>query len=159
MQLAWKKLGIVAFWLSWPGLYLYLRFSTRTRIVIACKDKVLVVKGWLGSGKWILPGGGLHKGEDPLSGAIRELKEETNLSINPKQLKFIGEAVYEQYGFRFRYYRYGIELDDMADLQPAGKEITEVEWINFDQLTPQNTAFDALDSIAAWRGLPKRGKI
>ena len=35
---------------------------------------------WSGAGEWTLPGGGLHFGESPRDGAIRELAEETGLS-------------------------------------------------------------------------------
>jgi len=40
---------------------------------------------------WQCPGGKLDEGESPLQGAVRELKEETGLSINPRRLKLIGK--------------------------------------------------------------------
>lgn len=41
-------------------------------------------------GKWSLPGGWLEYGESPLETAVREVKEEVGLKINPKNIKFIG---------------------------------------------------------------------
>lgn len=38
------------------------------------------------NGKWTNPGGHLEKGEDPLKGAIREVKEETGLDLNSNQI-------------------------------------------------------------------------
>jgi 8-oxo-dGTP pyrophosphatase MutT (NUDIX family) len=159
MQITWKKLGILSYWLSWPGLYLYLRFSRRTRVVIVYKDKVLLVKGWLGSGKWILPGGGLHKKEQPAAGAAREVREETGIDISAEDLEYFGDAVYKNHGFRFRYYRFFVELSKTAALKPQKGEITEIAWVKMDTLSVKNTDVEALRCIDAWRDLRKYGKI
>ena len=41
-----------------------------------------------GAGRWDLPGGFLHEGEDPLDGLRREVREETGLEVEP--LEFLG---------------------------------------------------------------------
>jgi 8-oxo-dGTP diphosphatase len=153
MHIAWKKLGILSYWLSWPGLYLYLRLSRRTRVVIVYGDKVLLVKGWLGSGKWILPGGGLHKGEKPERGAAREVKEETGLDIPPEKLTYFGSSMYKNHGFRFTYYRFFIELEKQSAMKIQKGEITEVEWVDLDTMNTKNTDIETLRCIDAWRGL------
>jgi 8-oxo-dGTP diphosphatase len=38
-------------------------------------------------GFWSLPGGHIDEGEDPLAAAIREVQEETGVSITPKDIK------------------------------------------------------------------------
>lgn len=51
------------------------------------QGRVLLVRHAYGSGKWMAPGGGLKRGEDPLMGAVRELGEETACRLtNPAQL-------------------------------------------------------------------------
>lgn len=40
-------------------------------------DRVLLIRHSYGSGRWMLPGGGVGRGEDPLAAGIRELAEET----------------------------------------------------------------------------------
>jgi len=39
------------------------------------------------AGRWFLPGGGLHYGEEPLTGLVREFEEETGLVIVPGPLR------------------------------------------------------------------------
>ena len=43
--------------------------------------RVLLVRHSYGSGSWMLPGGGLASGEDPLAAAGRELAEETGCRL------------------------------------------------------------------------------
>jgi len=41
----------------------------------------LVLSGWLNTGEWGLPGGGLHKNEPTVDGLLREVREETGLDV------------------------------------------------------------------------------
>lgn len=83
-------LGRMAFWASWPVLYIYMRGSRRTRVLVVCADEILVVKHWLGRDFWQLPGGGLHKKEDVVVGAARELREETGITVSTTDLRHLG---------------------------------------------------------------------
>ncbi len=54
-------------------------------------DRVLLLQGWDPADPavghwWITPGGGLEDGEDPVTGALREVYEETGLRLDPDQL-------------------------------------------------------------------------
>lgn len=53
----------------------------RKRATLIAKDKkgILVVKHTIGHPKFMLPGGGMKKGESAIEGATRELREETGL--------------------------------------------------------------------------------
>lgn len=54
--------------------------------------RVLLVRHTYGSRKWLLPGGGLAKGESAFAAAARELREETTCSlIAPVELAVIHE--------------------------------------------------------------------
>jgi 8-oxo-dGTP pyrophosphatase MutT (NUDIX family) len=44
--------------------------------------RVLLVRHCYGSGRWMLPGGGMKRGEDPLLAAERELLEEVGCRLN-----------------------------------------------------------------------------
>src|ERR1700722_9910426 len=52
-------------------------------------DRLLIIKRAIepGIGGWALPGGYLDMGETWQEGAAREVKEETDISINPKQIE------------------------------------------------------------------------
>lgn len=68
--------------------------KVRAAVILMEMDKILLVKHSKG-GKdyWVLPGGGVEKGESLIEAAIREIKEETNLEIKVKKLVFISEAI------------------------------------------------------------------
>ena len=55
-------------------------------LVIDNQKRMLLVKNWLGNGRWRLPGGGVGEGEDFKVAAARELREELQLKIRPGQL-------------------------------------------------------------------------
>jgi 8-oxo-dGTP diphosphatase len=48
-----------------------------------------------GGGQWTVPGGGLRFGEDPSSGMVREVAEETGLDVVPGELLGVRSAVIE----------------------------------------------------------------
>lgn len=62
--------------------------TTRPRVALLCGDEILLVQNW-GEQKWSLPGGGTHRGEAPIQAAIREVREELGVSLDPEQLIYI----------------------------------------------------------------------
>ena len=46
-------------------------------LVFDAEERLLLVRHSYGSAKWMPPGGGMARGEDPLAAAARELREET----------------------------------------------------------------------------------
>ena len=63
-------------------------------VAVVSEGQVLCVKRSEPQGKypnfWSVPMGGVEKGETFREGAVRELKEETMLDINPKSLVYLG---------------------------------------------------------------------
>lgn len=55
-------------------------------LVIDPAGRVLLIRHSYGSGQWMLPGGGLGRGEDPVAGGLREVAEETACRADPAVL-------------------------------------------------------------------------
>ncbi len=153
MQRLWQYLGHIAFWLASPLLFVYLRIGSRTRIVLSCDDKILVVKGWLGDGKWALPGGGLHRNEEAIVGALRELKEETGVDLSPSDLQYFGTAYQKSSFFRFKYERFHGKIFVDTELRRQKWEIQDIQWVPYDTLDATNSEQSLLDTVSAWKRL------
>jgi ADP-ribose pyrophosphatase YjhB (NUDIX family) len=50
-------------------------------VAIDAADRVLLIRHSYGKAHWMLPGGGMKRGEDPISAAIRECREECGLHL------------------------------------------------------------------------------
>ncbi len=141
----------LAFWATVPFLHVYLRYQPRTRILVMADGKVLVLRGWLSDGSWSLPGGGLHRRENPKQGVARELYEETGIQLAPDKIQPLGIAQQNQHGLKFTYHQFFAMLNKPAPLKPRHWEIIEAQWLPLESLTPKNAQAHTLDTIAAWR--------
>lgn len=150
MKKLWQKLGVIAFWLTWPGLWLYLRNTHRTRALIVCGDEFLGLKSWLGSSDYILPGGGLHKGENPLPGMLREVREETGLEIKQNDAEFLYKTPAHNKGIPFVYSAFAVRLIKKPTVRLKGLEIIDYVWLSLDS-PPTNLAPDVRDILAHWQ--------
>lgn len=150
MKQVWAATGRLLFWLSWPLLYVYLRIGRRTRAIIEHDGKILVVKGWLGSGEWLLPGGGLHVGEEPINGLIREVKEETGIELDSRAVKYLGTGQTKNKGHKFSYEAFYIALQHSGALNPKPLEIVEIAWQSPGDLNTTNSSQDLLDIISQY---------
>lgn len=112
----------------------------------------MLVKGWLGSGQWTLPGGGLHGGEDPALGAVREVKEETGLTIKPQQLRPLGQGVTGHAGLRYRFVSFVVNLSGQEELRRQRYELTDLTWVPLTEIGKSaSVGRDARRILAAWR--------
>lgn len=91
---------------------------------------------------WALPGGFVDEHEDLPEAASRELHEETNVRLKPKELKELGT-----YGTPGRDPRgrtvtvvYGAVVDAKYNPIKAGDDAAEVQWWDMENLPPM--AFD-----------------
>jgi 8-oxo-dGTP diphosphatase len=70
---------------NWRGYMTEVKDSEKvSKAVIIKEDGALLLlrsKGQKFPGKWDLPGGHIHVGEDPKDGLIREVKEETGVTL------------------------------------------------------------------------------
>lgn len=144
-------LGRILFWLSWPALYLYLRGTTRSRVIVEVEGEILLVKGWHDGAKWSLPGGGVHKGEDPSVSALREVKEETGIVLTDATLVDLGADTYSHRGFQYDLVRFGCRLQAKPEVKRQKREIVAVGWFTVAEITPQLVEDNVLRQLAAWQ--------
>ncbi|HSW98293.1 MAG TPA: NUDIX hydrolase [Candidatus Saccharimonadales bacterium] len=142
-----QKMGVVAWWAVLPALIVYLGGRPRTRAVLRCDGKIVAVKGWLGNGKWSLPGGGLHRGEDPLAGVLREVREEAGLRLQPGQLTRLATEPSGHHGIRFPCHYFAADLSQEAPLTAQFGESTEAAWLETATLGAHNANPDVLAGL------------
>jgi 8-oxo-dGTP pyrophosphatase MutT (NUDIX family) len=53
--------------------------------------RILLIRHSYGSGNWMLPGGGIGRGEDPLAAGLRELREECGCSLAEARVCAVAE--------------------------------------------------------------------
>lgn len=115
-----------------PGIYLLLHRSRRTRVVLICAGKVLLIKSNFGEQKWGLPGGGIKRKETARESAVRETFEETGVVIAKDKLRFLEEkrSGFGPWGWPYVtlvFYTY--RLADMPKrLKLQRFEVSEAQW-------------------------------
>jgi ADP-ribose pyrophosphatase YjhB (NUDIX family) len=93
---AWQAAGPLQGWLAWR---LHARFSVGvTGIVRAPDGQVLLLRHrlWPAGNQWGFPSGFARRGEDLRQTVVREVREETGLSVQ------VGRLVELRSGFRYR---------------------------------------------------------
>ncbi len=144
-------IGQSIYWLSWPMLWLILKGTTRTRVLILNDDRVLVVKNRIGEGKWSLPGGGIKKNESLVDGAIREVKEETGIKLLNSQLIKLESSKSLTHKLKFNLESYYVNLGSKIKPNPRLVEIAQCSWINIDKLNYMNASENTLTVLRQWQ--------
>lgn len=126
-----RPIGRLAYFILGPFIYLLSPYGqARIRVVVRHKKKVLLVKSWLSSQKWDIPGGGIGRGERPTMAAVREVYEETGLVIDKDNLKYIG-TVEAEWPLKCNLVVYSVEVnsEELEKLPFIRRlEITDRDW-------------------------------
>jgi 8-oxo-dGTP pyrophosphatase MutT (NUDIX family) len=87
------------------------------------------------NGRWTCPGGHLEDHEDPLMGAVRELREESGLEADPKQLSHLKTVkVVKPDGGKLTVHAYCLHLGGAQRTTMRGDPDGEVHrwhWVNY----------------------------
>ena len=116
-------------------------------MVVLADSKILLVRSWLAPTKnWGLPGGGLHRNEDPMMGAIREVAEETDVQLQPDQCQFMLKKRAGAYGLSYHCYFFVARLSSLASVSRQHGEIADVQWFEIAELdtVPHYSEIDVL---------------
>lgn len=141
-------LGRTAYWLLLPARRLYRSDKPRSYAVIEHGEKILLVKNWLGSGAWSLPGGGAKTGESNEDALIRELHEETGLNIDKKQIKIILKGSHDREFGKKRFIIYKVNLKEKPKVFINRLEIIESMWADKNKLNAFAPASYELKEVA-----------
>jgi 8-oxo-dGTP pyrophosphatase MutT (NUDIX family) len=83
VSLSLQRLGYRSAYRALQVYWFFLRRSSRgVKCVLIQGDYVLLVRHTYGPSHWELPGGGMHRGEEPVAAARREMNEELGLEID-----------------------------------------------------------------------------
>lgn len=126
---AYSLLGRLLRPFALTGFFIYNRATgrPRSRVIITDRDdNILLVRNWIGSGKWSLPGGGIGRTESAVQAARREVKEELGILLDETALHYVAKLP----GYQYPAYIFSVRISDgqKAALRPRRLEITHAEW-------------------------------
>ena len=125
------------------------RASSAGVALIDTADRVLVVKAKY-KRYWSFPGGIIDVNETPLRAAVREVKEEVGLDIDPTSLLF-GFVVSRQSGIAltYQFVFYGsVEVTNASTIVLDGKEIEAYEFVTREQILAHDRKYS--QSTVLW---------
>lgn len=129
-----KYLGRIIYYLAWPLAWLLARNTRRSRVLIICKNEILLTKSFISpSNRWSLPGGGVKKSEADKVCASRELREELGIVVDPTNLRELGEIADKDHGIPYTAAILALPCDKSRKFK-KGHEIIEFAWFPIKKL-------------------------
>ena len=149
-QKLWIGAGRSAFWFVRRPIGLLVRNSHRTRVLVICGNEYLLVKHWLGDNSWMLPGGGAHRGEEPVVAAQRELREEIGLKVPLERFDHRGLHFCRDGIFKFSYDLYIVRVAKQPELSLQRIEILSASWFKRTDQPPAKRCPEIDVALAHW---------
>ena len=122
-----------------------MEYRGRAQCLVVRGGKILMVKHRHGGEEWYCsPGGGIERGETPEQAAIRELREECNVS--GRVIRKISEYADPFEDGKF-FYTYHVDIGDQAPSLGIDPELpddpilVEVRWMALDELSEVDRAY------------------
>jgi len=93
---------------------------------------------WFGNNQFSVPGGMVDTGETPEIAAVRELQEETNITVDPKNLKLFHQDETSANGRMFENFYFVTTLRTGEPVNKEPHRHSELDWYPLDEL-PDDT--------------------
>lgn len=106
--------------------------------VVLCRDerdRLLLLRQPPGHG-WSLPAGLMNRGEQPIQAAVRELAEETGVTLRPEDLTALDPHTLVHNDGRWIDFVFTGHAPGDATLTVDGGEVIEAQWFRIDALPP-----------------------
>lgn len=149
-----RRLKRLAFFVLWPGLYLYFRPSHRARVVLTDGKRIVLVQArfalWFADDALSLPGGGRRRGEAAASAAVRELQEELGLNIAESSLQSLGQVTVRDQGLRYECELLLGHIDPATRFQPRQHEVVSAAWYDLQDMGTLRLRPDVRLALTAW---------
>jgi 8-oxo-dGTP pyrophosphatase MutT (NUDIX family) len=120
-----RQIYRVGYRVLWVSSFVVKRRGLGAKCALFNDGEVLLVRHTYGPREWELPGGGLHRDEDPLSGIRREISEELGVELAQPTALGTGTGLGRVAAARVSYF--SAVLPDRT-LTPDPVEIAEVAW-------------------------------
>ncbi len=121
-----------AYRIAYQGARIYWRvFRPPNRgalVAIWCDGRVLLVKNSYVK-HYSLPGGNLRSDEQALDAAVRELREEISLEVDPNQLTVALDHRHEWEGRSDHVVIFQLDVKEEPSLQVDNREVVAAEWL------------------------------
>lgn len=132
------------------------RLNGSNVIVENQEEEILVGRSKYGTKLFMLPGGGIERGELPKHAGAAEAEEETNVVIEEKNLTLIGyfiqriKYVESASGVLFLYWT---TIYSDAEIASETEEFTDIQFMSFDEIMERKDEFGTgyLRAIVWWK--------
>jgi 8-oxo-dGTP diphosphatase len=115
-------------------------FGLKKRATVICRRGKRILLVTRRQSKWALPGGMLKRGEHLSDAALRELKEETQLS--GKSAKYL----FDLRGKQKHHHVFACEISNRAKARPSN-EISKCRWVHVDDVAALMTSGPTTDIV------------
>lgn len=129
---------------------IYLNSKPTASVIFVDSDQILLCRRAIepALGKVDLIGGFLNNGEEPITGAIREIKEETGFDLLPEQLEYLGTWIGDYPYEKEKYFTLNMIYIVRVSERPvmvASDDISELVWVKIGEEV--DTAFSLVEEI------------
>lgn len=123
-------------------------------IALDADHRVLLIRHSYGHDRWMLPGGGMKPGEDPVAAGSRELSEEAGCALHGARVVARFDTVHLGAPNRVHV----IAGRAVGEVRADGREITHAAFFALDAL-PDHAVQGLAERLAEWLGGPDFAEI